>query len=190
MHHRLCSLTSSIFPWRLKTQHLLYTHLYKLNYSLLLWLPVTATHEAVKREAGSGEGKLVQVIQGNTQADRHAHLKRKKTYRCQSMVLQEQTSAHKQKHLHTLSPALITVFHSFQLLSFTSANHFSVKHESQPGHPCSASVLFFTLCISGQIRGWERSRNLKNDNGGNDDNEGDECKSLGVCVTIATVLMC
>lgn len=91
---------------------------------------------------------------------------------------------------HKLSPALITVFHSFQLLRFTSANHFSVKHESQQACPCSASVLFFALCISGQIRGWERSRNLKNDNGGNDDNEGDECKSLGVCVTIATVLMC
>lgn len=41
-------------------------------------------------------------------------------------------------------------FHFFQLLSFTSANHFSVKHETQPACPHSALIPFFTLCISGQ----------------------------------------
>lgn len=60
--------------------------------------------------------------------------------------------------VHSVWPGLIAAFHSFPLPGFTSANHFSVRHERPASQPVLARHRRHSSQkeLSGLIRGWEK----------------------------------
>lgn len=110
---------------------------------------------------------------------------RKKKYLCHRGSEEEMekllgaNKTHAETHAHSHLSRDHVFF--FQLLSFTSADHFSIEHETQPACHRSASTPFFTLCKSGPgSEDWERSRTVDIHNGGNNDNESDDSKNSPV----------
>lgn len=87
----------------------------------------------------------------------------------------EQTKhTHMQRHMHThLSSDHVSI--SFQLLSFTSADHFSAWNLASLS-PLSINVILHIMQIRAESEDCERSGNLNIHNGSNGDNEGDDSK--------------
>lgn len=116
-----------------------------------LWLPVMQPMRQgcakLETERGnvcrSGWARLKQTVKCahlNTYIWRKTHIA--VTGRCQKELnASKQILTRISTCMHSVWPALITAFHSFPLLSLTSANHFSVEHERPASQPARLSLL-------------------------------------------------